>query len=82
MPRLGQMTLRRAEARPDRRRPLRNAVTVAVDATQGIDEIIDGKTVFRLRKPMDLTVRPDGRYVLVGYEPLGIEEQGRTEREA
>lgn len=60
----------------------RNPATVAQDVTQGVVEIADGDMIFRLRKPINLTVRRDGLYFLIVYEPLGIEEYGKTEKEA
>ena len=59
-----------------------NPATVAQDVTEGVVEIIDGDTIFRLRKPIDLTVRRDGPYFLIVYQPLGIEEYGKSEKES
>ncbi len=56
---------------------------VAVAAQTGVSrqlaEIIDGDATFRLRKPLEVTVRREGPYIVMNYEPLGIEEYGKTE---
>ena len=44
--------------------------------------IIHGNTVFSLCAPIDLEVRDEGSYCVVGYEPLGLQGRGRNQEEA
>jgi hypothetical protein len=76
-----RLTIR--EARRRRRVGYRkNPATLAQDVTEEVLKIIDGKTVFQLAAPIDLTLRREGPRVVVAYEPLGIEECGKTKAEA
>lgn len=67
-----------------RRRPgrIKNPATVATNVTEAVYQIIWGDRKFHLRKPIDLTVRREGGYCLIGYEPLGIEGYGEDKLEA
>ena|SRR5713226_1614023 len=76
------MTLEQATRGGNRLGWRRNPATVAQDVTKGVVEIIDGDTIFCLRSPINLIVRRDGPHFLIAYEPLGIEEHGKTEKEA
>jgi hypothetical protein len=60
----------------------KNPATLAQDVTEEVLKIIDGKTVFQLATPIDLALRREGPHVVVAYEPLGIEECGKTKAEA
>ena len=77
-----RLTIVQARERARRLGWRNNPATLAEDVTKGVVEVIDGKTVFRLRWPINLGSRRDGPYVLISYEPLGIEEHGKTEQEA
>jgi len=60
----------------------KHPATVAENVTAAVDQIIWKDHRFRLRKPIDLSVRRDGAYWLVGYEALGVEGYGRSEQAA
>jgi hypothetical protein len=78
----GRLTVREVRRRPRRLAYRENPATMAQDVTTEVLKIIDGRTVFRLTTAIDLAVRREGPHVVVAYEPLGIEECGKTKAEA
>jgi hypothetical protein len=52
------------------------------NVTGAVQQINCGARRFRLREPIDLTVRQRGRYCFAGYSSLGIEGYGHNANEA
>jgi hypothetical protein len=61
---------------------VKHPATVAENVTAAVDQIIWKEFRFRLKKPIDLSVRRDGAYWLIGYEALGVEGYARSEQAA
>jgi hypothetical protein len=61
---------------------VKHPATVAENVTAAVDQIIWREFRFRLKKPIDLSVRRDGVYWLIGYEAIGVEGYGRSEQAA
>ena len=78
----GRPTIREARRRTQRLGYQANPATLAQDVTEQVLKIIDGGRVFHLSAPIDLDVRQEEPHVVIAYQPLGIEECGKTKAEA
>ena len=65
-----------------RRRPAEAAATLAANSTRNVVRILWAGRAFHLSEPIDLTLRRQGPYYFIGYEPLGISGYGRDQQEA
>jgi len=77
-----QVILKGARAKGKRLGRVRNPATLAENVTRDVKQIISEDVVFRLRQPIDLTVRHSGPHCFIGYAPLDISGYGRNEEEA
>jgi len=82
MARSTSMIVNQSHARQGRLGRIRSPATLAANVTEDVYRIIWGGRTFHLRKPIDLTVRREAGYSLVGYEPLGIEGYGDDKQQA